>query len=135
MAIRVNTTVSGETTYTAIYRTTDGKQKSAGTFPTRKLAEAAYMAAKAQVLKGVDPSAKAETVYPDQVKGGISVAAYVAQWLPEHELSGHGREVYEWVVKRYIVPALGTEAVAECDARVVAAWLPGGLRLKARSRR
>ena len=60
MAVRTNTQVDGSTRYVAICRTVGGKQKSAGTFPTRKEADAAYLAAKAKVMLGIDPSASPE---------------------------------------------------------------------------
>lgn len=63
MAIKVSKTRYG-TRYLALYRNVDGKQKSAGTFSDRKLAEAAYMDAMAKVKRGIDPTRKAESVRP-----------------------------------------------------------------------
>src|SRR5215469_9112467 len=113
MAVRTNTQVDGSTRYVAICRTVGGKQKSAGTFPTRKEADAAYLAAKAKVMLGIDPSASPGTVYPAAVKGGETVSSFAERWLPRHELSSHAREVYEWTVKRYIIPRFGAMAVAD----------------------
>src|SRR5215472_11422431 len=102
----------------AFYCPTEGKQQSGGTFKTRREAEKAY--AKAKVLDGVDPSAKSQTVYPARVSRGITVAAYAEAWLPHHELSGHAREVYQWVLAKYIVPRFGAQAVSQCDTKAIA---------------
>jgi hypothetical protein len=99
VAVRVKKTQQG-TKYMALYRTTTGKQKSAGTFDTRREAEGAYLEAISKVMRGIDPSAKETTVYPSQIRGSETVSAFADRWLPQHELSSHAREVYEWVLAR-----------------------------------
>src|SRR5215469_16833606 len=106
-----------------MYRTTDGTQRSAGTYATRREAEGAYLEAMGKVMRGIDPSAKSQTVYPAQIRGGETVSAFAGRWLPRHELSSHAREVYEWVVAKYIIPKFGAKAVSEIDTKDIAAWL------------
>jgi hypothetical protein len=124
VAIRSTNTLYG-TRWMALYRTTDGKQKSAGTFGTRKEAEAAYMAAKAQVLRGTDPSAKVQTVYPAEVGGTVTVSAYADAWIEKHSLSGHARENYRWILNAHLRPALGAMPVSRVDTQTIASWLRG----------
>jgi integrase len=115
--------------FTAVYRTVDGSQKSAGTFSTKKEANAAYMAAKAKVLRGSDPSSPETTVYPGGTGKGITVAAFAEKWLPEHrtpkglELSPHARRSYESMLEAHIIPRFGATPVRDLTTKEIAAWL------------
>jgi hypothetical protein len=96
VAVQVRKSVNGSA-YQAIYRTVDGKQKSAGTFSTKREADAAYLEAMAKVLRGIDPSAETETVYPAAVSGGITVSAFAEQWLPNTSSAATpGRSMSGW---------------------------------------
>jgi hypothetical protein len=77
------------TRFLALYRDSSGRQKSAGTFSTKKEAQGAYLKAKADVLRGVDPAAKNRepvTAYPKVRNGHMTVSAFAARWIDEHLL-------------------------------------------------
>jgi hypothetical protein len=111
------------TRYLALYRDGNGEQKSAGTFGTRKEARNAYARAKADVLRGVDPGAKSETVYPKVRNGRMTGAAFAARWVEEHPLSGHSRQTYESVLSYHIIPRFGGESLDSVSTHDVATWL------------
>ncbi len=121
MAIVARKTRNG-TSYTAVYRY-QGIQKSAGSYPERKLAEAAYMEAMAKVLRGIDPSAKPETVYPGQKRGELTVAAFAERWIEEHPLeSERTRYNYRNRLSLYILPRFGAEPMSDITTDDVATW-------------
>ncbi|MGB6457630.1 MAG: tyrosine-type recombinase/integrase [Streptosporangiaceae bacterium] len=113
--------------YTAVYRTVDGTQKSAGTFGTRKEAEAAYWDAAVKVSKGIDPSLPQITVYPTTVGGKITVEAFADHWLPEHArlkpLEPHTQRSYETMLHAHIIPRWGSTPISNLTTREVALWL------------
>lgn len=111
--------------HTAVYRTVDGTQKSAGTFPDRKKAKAAYTQAVAKVQRGSDPSAPETVVYPAQGQGGETVSAFAARWLPEHRLEPHSRRAYKSMLHAHINPRFGATAVSALTTRDIALWLRG----------
>lgn len=111
------------TRFLALYRDSAGEQKSAGTFGTRKEASAAYVKAKADVLRGVDPGAEAAAVYPKTRDGKMTVAAFAARWIEEHPLSGHGRQSYRRMLNCHVIPRFGTEALDSVSTHDVATWL------------
>lgn len=122
MAIKVSETRYG-TRYLALYRNVDGKQKSAGTFSTRREAEAAYMEAKAKVLRGIDPALPVREVAPLSPGGGMTVAQWADEWFPRHELSGNARISYGYKLTNYILPKFGQRPIASIATHEIAAWL------------
>jgi len=103
--------------FTALYRGTDGKQKSAGTFATKKEALNAARLAEA----GLVSAAKTEYAYRSQNRGKVTVAAYADEWLPGHSITPSAREVYARALRIHILPALGNRAVADVKASDVKA--------------
>ncbi len=80
--------------FQAMYRV-GGVQKSAGTYPDRKLAETAYYEAMPNVRRGIDPSKPEITVYPANAGGQVTLAAYQESWLPKHDVTHNVRKTYE----------------------------------------
>lgn len=118
--------------YTAVYRTVDGSQKSAGTFASRKEAEAAYWDAAVKVSKGIDPSVPETVVSAATAGGKVTVESYVNQWLPDHKLEPHSRRSYEGMMAAHILPRFGSKPVAELTTREIASW-PRDLEKKGKS--
>ena len=103
--------------FTALYRDTDGKQKSASTFATRKEALKAARLAEAGMY-----TVKTEAAYPIRVRGKVTVASYVSEWLPAHRLSPHAREKYGQIISRHVIPALGARVLADVTAADIRAY-------------
>jgi integrase len=98
-------------TWMGLYRDADGRQRSAGSFATKKEA----LKAATQAENGVMP-VKTEMAYPVKVRGKVTVASYAYDWLPNHRLSPNARYVYEQMIRKHIVPALGDRALADVTA-------------------
>ena len=96
----------------ALYRDSDGKQKSAGTFATKREAVRAARVAEAHGFS----DEKTVEVYTDKVRGKVTVAGYAAQWLPGHSITPAAREVYDRALRIHILPALGMRAIADIKA-------------------
>ena len=94
--------------FIGLYRDADGRQRSAGTYPTKR---EALKAAKLAEL-GVMP-VKAEEAYPIQIRGKVTVASYAYAWLPSHPVSPRTREVYAQILQKHIIPVLGGRTLAD----------------------
>ena len=100
-----------------LYRDADGRQRSAGSHPTEKAALKAARLAEA----GVSP-VKPELVYRKTVRGKATVASYAYEWLALHALSAHARYVYEQMLRKHIIPALGGLVLADVTAADIKAY-------------
>jgi hypothetical protein len=116
-----------------LYRTRDGKQRSAGTYKTERDALNAAIAAEEMERRGRDGSAiletsKQEVVYPARKRGQLTVAGYAQTWLDgyalEKELEPTSRESYGFMLK-HIVRGLGTVILADLDKARVKAFFAG----------
>lgn len=94
--------------YMALYRGPDGRQKSAGSYPTKKEALRAGRLAEAGM-----PPVKTETVYASKVRGKATVASYSLEWFANHPMSAHTRYVYDQVLRVHILPALGGRVLSD----------------------
>jgi integrase len=98
--------------YLGLYRDAEGKQKSAGTYATKKEALREARIAEAHGF------AKGKTQYPYAVKvrGKLTVAAFADEWLPSHPIVAHTRYVYEQMLRVHILPVLGHRALTDVAA-------------------
>lgn len=94
--------------YMGLYRDPDGKQKSAGSYSTKKEALKAARLAESGILP-----VKTENVYRVKVRGKITVAAYANEWLPNHPMSAHTSYVYDQMLRVHILPALGGRVLTD----------------------
>ena len=67
-----------------LYRDADGRQRSAGSYATKKAALEAAKLAEAGVMP-----VKTEVVYPSKVRGKVTVASYATRWLANHPMAPH----------------------------------------------
>ena len=102
--------------FMGLYRDAEGHQRSAGSFETKKEALKAARGAEAGVMP-----VKTEFVYANKVRGKVTVAAYASQWLPNHPLSPNARSVYEQMMRKHILPSLGSRVLADVTAADVRA--------------
>ena len=53
---------------------------------------------------------------PSKIRGKVTVASYASEWLPNHPLSPNARYVYEQMIGKHIIPALGGRVLADVTA-------------------
>lgn len=97
--------------FMALYRDAEGRQKSAGTYETKKAALSAATLAEA----GMVP-VKAQSVYSDRKRGKLTVAGYAPGWLANHPMAPHTAYVYDQMLRCHILPALGGRVLADVTA-------------------
>jgi integrase len=100
--------------YMALYRDRAGRQRSAGSYSTKREALRAGYEAEALEARGFDGQGARPPleVRSEARRGKITVHAYAERWLPQHRLSATGRASYEQMLK-HVTRKLGDRAVAE----------------------
>ena len=104
--------------FMALYLTTEGRQRSAGTFPGRKHAVAGYHLA----MRG---QAVPKLVYPRAVRGAKTVAEYAETWLPGKRLEPNTREHWQSTLTKHILPDLGVRVLAKVTRADLQRWFNG----------
>ena len=118
--------------YRVVYRDADGRQQTAGTFATKKEANAAYKIATADVLRTgrAHQPRPPVIVYPVRSRGGKTVAAYAEEWFPAHNLKPHPRRVYGLILRKHVLRPWAArrwqKSVLRTSAPGSGAWRPGG---------
>ncbi len=115
----------GRVRYAVVYRDLNGRQRSAGTFASRRQADRAWQRAEAKVAQGYlgDPS-----------RGRQTFRAYVeSTWLPNHEIEASTRQTYTYLLHKHVTDEFGPMRMIN----ILPGALPGGLRhrLQPRPRR
>ena len=89
----------GKTTYTAMYRDLRGRERSAGTYPSRRRAEREWQRAESRMDAGQ---------IGDPKRGRQTLRHYVeVEWLPHHVMEATTRERYVYLINKHILPELG----------------------------
>jgi integrase len=105
----------GKVHFRANYRDHRGRQRSAGSFPTRRQAERAAQRAERDQEAGRvgDPN-----------RGRQLLRDYVTeQWFPHHQIEESTRESYGYALKRYILPELGDLKMASVMPEDIRQWI------------
>jgi integrase len=97
--------------FIGLYRDSEGRQRSAGTYDTKREALKAARAAEAGVMP-----VKTEAVYPTRIRGKVTAASYAVEWLGSHPMAPHTRTSYTQTLKTHIIPALGRRVLADITA-------------------
>jgi len=105
------------TKYMGLYRDADGNQRSAGSYPTQKAAKAAAVLAEAGVMP-----VKTEAAMPAKIRGKATVASYAMEWFPAHPMAPHTAYVYEQVLRKHIIPAVGGRVLADVTSADIRAY-------------
>lgn len=103
--------------YTALFRDGQGRQRSAGSFGTRK--EAQRAGARAEVTGSV---LSPPVVYRPETRGGITLASYAPTWLAGHRLEASTRASYRWALRAYLMPRFGSMAMSGITPADVRVW-------------
>jgi integrase len=106
------------TRYTGLYRDAHGRQKSAGTFSTkrealseaRKAEKAGYTLKRKTVYRGASP------------RLGHQIGRYGREWLAGHRLEPQTRASYRTYLERYILPRFGTHTIDALTREDVRVW-------------
>ena len=101
----------------ALYRDAQGRQKSAGTFPSQT--EALKAAKHAEAL--ANPPAMV-LIYSTEKRGKVTVAGYGPGWLEGHRLEASSREGYGSRLK-HVIRELGTKTLADLEPADIRAFL------------
>ena len=105
----------GRLRYVALYRDARGRQRSAGTFATKRLADRAWQKAEAVADSG-RPG--------DPRSGRISFSAYVDDhWFPNHILEPSTRESYRYCLDKHILPWFGAMKMRDILPTHVREWV------------
>jgi integrase len=105
----------GKPRYTAYYWDIRGRERSAGTFSSRKDADRAWQREEVKVAEGsaVDPR-----------RGRQTFERYVREeWLPNHVMELRTRESYCYYLDRRIIPEFGPMRMAEIMPSQVREWI------------
>lgn len=103
--VRVRYRQDGQARFTAYFWDVRGRERSAGTFGSRREAVRAWREAEAEAARGrpVDLS-----------RGRRSFSRYVLEvWLPNHRMEANTRQSYTGVIERYLVPEFGPMRMVE----------------------
>jgi integrase len=97
--LKPRTKQDGTVQYTGMYRDLQGRERSAGTFSTKR--QALREATKAEIgTQGRRPA--------DPKRGRQTLRHYVeGEWLPNHRVEDSTRESYTYVIRRHILTSLG----------------------------
>jgi Phage integrase, N-terminal SAM-like domain len=105
----------GKPRYVALYRDLKGRQRSAGTYPSRRQADRAWQRAEARLELGrVGDPAKSRQTFRQYVE---------ETWLPNHEVEATTRAGYTYVLYRHLMPDFGPMRMIDIMPVHVREWV------------
>jgi hypothetical protein len=105
----------GKPRYTAVYRDLRGERRSAGTFSSKKDANAAWQRAEAKTAEGR---------FNDLRRGRQTFYRYVTEeWLPHHVMEPTTREAHTYQISKHILPWFGPMRMNEIMPSHVREWV------------
>ena len=106
---------NGHLQFLAAYRDLKGRQRSAGSFTSRRAANRAWQKAETAQLAGR---------IGDPKRGRQTLRHYVeSEWFPNHVIEAKTRENYTYLLKRYILPELGSMRMVDILPGHVREWV------------
>src|SRR5829696_5070298 len=97
--IKTRTTDDGDTRFVACYRDPEGRQRSAGTYSSRRAAERAAHREEAKVRDGS---------WHDHSRGQVTFAEYVETvWLPSKQVETSTLAAYRSYLDKHFIPTFG----------------------------
>jgi integrase len=112
---RVRTGRAGKPRYTAYYWDVRGRERSAGTFASRKAADRAWQHEEAKVAEGRAG---------DPLRGRQTFGRYVTEeWLPNHQMEARTRENYTYYLECRLLPWFGGMRMVEVMPADVREWI------------
>ena len=105
----------GKPRYTAVYHDLRGERRSAGTFSSKKDANAAWQRAEAKAAEGR---------FNDLRRGRQTFHRYVTEeWLPHHVMEPTTREAHTYQINKHILPWFGPMRMNEIMPSHVREWV------------
>ena len=105
----------GKLRYTAYYWDIKGRERSAGTFGSKKDADRAWQRAEAKLAEGR---------IGDPARGRMTFQRYVEEiWLPNHVVELTTRQSYTYSIYRHLMPEFGSMRMVEILPEHVRAWV------------
>ena len=115
--IRERIAADGRVRYAGVYRDLKGRQRSAGTFASRRQADRAWQRAEAKVAQGY---------LGDPGRGRQAFRAYVENtWLPNHEIEASTRQTYTYLLDKYVLDEFGPMRMIDILPEHVREWISG----------
>jgi integrase len=107
------------TSYTGCYRDSEGRERSAGSFSTRRAAERAAQREEQKVLAGA---------WHDATRGDITFKNYVEhEWLPNKHLEISTLAAYRSYVNKQFYPAFGDQRLNKISPSTIQDWVSAAL--------
>jgi integrase len=105
----------GKPRYTAYYIDSRGKERSAGTYATKKKANAEWQKAETKLAEGR---------LGDPARGRQRFRDYVEQtWLPNHVIEASTRQSYTYSIGKHILPEFGDMRMIDVLSEHVRTWI------------
>jgi integrase len=105
----------GRPRYTGYYRDLRDRQRSAGTFTSKRNADRAWQRAEARLAEGR---------LGDPARGRQSFQTYVEQvWLPNHQIEATTRQSYTYSIYKRLMPEFGRMRMIDILPEHVRAWV------------
>lgn len=105
----------GRKRYTAYYLDLKGRERSAGTYPTKKKADQEWQRAEAKLAEGR---------LGDPARGRMTFKRYVEEiWLPNHEMEPSTRQSYTYSINKHLIPEFGPMRMVDILPEHVREWV------------
>ena len=113
--IKTRTTDDGDTRFVACYRDPEGRQRSAGTYSSRRAAERAAHREEAKVREGA---------WHDHSRGQVTFAEYVETvWLPSKQVETSTLAAYRSYLDKHFIPTFGRRAMGKILPTEIQRWV------------
>ena len=112
---RPRVTDDGDTRYVACYRDPEGRQRSAGTYSSRRAAERAAHREEAKVREGA---------WHDHSRGQVTFSQYVeTAWLPSKQVETSTLAAYRSYLDKHFIPTFGRRPMGKILPTEVQRWV------------
>jgi integrase len=113
--IKTRTTDEGDTRFVACYRDPEGRQRSAGTYSSRRAAERAARREEARVRDGA---------WHDHSRGQVTFTEYVETvWLPSKQVETSTRAAYRSYLDKHFIPTFGKRPMGKILPSEIQRWV------------
>jgi integrase len=113
--IKTRTTDDGDTRFVACYRDPEGRQRSAGTYSSRRAADRAAHREEARVRDGA---------WHDHTRGQVTFAEYVETvWLPSKHVETSTLAAYRSYLDKHFIPTFGRRPMGKILPSEIQRWV------------
>ncbi len=113
--IKVRVTDDGDKRFVGCYRDPEGRQRSAGTFSSRRAAERAANREEGKVREGA---------WHDHTRGQVTFAEYVETvWLPSKQVETSTLAAYRSYLDKHFIPVFGRRPIGNILPSEIQRWV------------